>query len=543
MISANWRSGNARSCSSLGIRRVALQELPKTLEIMDDVVQDDLDKNEEEMPELTEGVDSIDTIIQFNKHHFFTASRNRSLDISIHRVVPSGESVPLGMIRSEGILKYWSNRKNDSSEPLRITEMRLDGEENSAVDDTVLRLVVFYSTGQFTLFRISFLTPNSLITFSSIELFTHSPFLSSTTAYDPIYLARLHGLLLVTCSESFVLRFWQCNSKNQFVQIDRSWKSHEIWSPASLTLEPVEERGKEDEDIYSRPLSKPTITKFKVTLAYSTPSLSSVGVNVFTIDFAPIIPAPASTNSSVGHHSSSIEISTQHAIAPIQFDQLRRLRTWRNDARSLVTGIEHDPPFVVLSKSDNTIDVYEVISTPSPPVTPSIRPPPPNLALSASAAHTPSSPHVPKLSIVPRRTLYGHHSAVTSLSMIDGKCVSAGSDGNLKIWDLSQSNPPSIDQHPHNNGLNVVVNEANRVRIEVEVERDAMTSMRSAFEQLKEETGGSEGFRSRLKRVFFDDDKIVVIVSADEASSSEAGVGVREGERNLNEDVRILRFD
>lgn len=93
------------------------------------------------------------------------------------------------------------------------------------------------------------------------------------------------------------------------------------------------------------------------------------------------------------------------------------------------------------------------------------------------------------------RTLVGHCSAVESVVIEEGegkggRCVSAGRDGGVRIWDLENT-------------------EEEGVRVEQE--------------------GGQSSVEGGASKVYFDEEKIVLVA------------GGRRGE--VVEEIRVLRFD
>lgn len=436
------------------VREAVLAEVPRDLGFVgvEEPVEEQWERREQRKAET-------DTILQFHQHYFFTASRTPSAipTISVRQTVPSGPSVLIATLVSSS---------SPTSSPSAVTELRLDDRTSSS---NVLRLAAFYSTGAFTLFDLVLPTSSTAFSFTRLSpplVSTHSP------TPDPILLARLYSPLLVTVSAAFVLRFWRIGEGIE--EAGPRLQSRESWWPVVLTLQSVVEAAEtEDEWGTKVEATEGREERYKVTLAYSTPifpSSWSVGVQEFLVSIPPSFPSTSKRS-----RPPRITLTSRHAIALPRTSPPRD--SFPTRATDLVTSISHADPWIVTSRSDNTLDVYEVVSAPPPP------PPSPtqiHLAVIPAAS----------LQVLHRRTLFGHTGAVESVAIEAGKCVSGGADGRVKVWELGGEGT----------GLTVLE------------EGEAVAG------------GGEKG--GRIRRVWFDEEKIVSVV--------EGG----EGER-----VRVLRFD
>lgn len=287
-ISANWRSGNARTSTlGRGIRRAVLPAAPP------DVVLEPTRRPAERLAadssaySATEG--ETDTLVQIYHNYIFTASRSPSStstipEVSVQQSLPSGGSISLGTVSSSRLINYFSTRP-DFRPPLSITELRLDDSSSSSSSPI---LAVFYSTGQFSLFRLTLPASTSpSLPLSAQEVYTSlalgSPlsyaFASRFSApFDPICLARLNGELLVTCSEAMVVRFWHIRETGDGnfdleegeTPLQASEKS---WRPVVLSLEKIEEAEDEQEECWNggRGMVSEGRVRYRASLAYSTP--------------------------------------------------------------------------------------------------------------------------------------------------------------------------------------------------------------------------------------------------------------------------------
>ena len=210
-----------------------------------------------------------ETLLQVYQQYFISANRAPSPfpsdppTITISHTVPSGTTQHLASISSSRLSDFYSSRP-DFRPPLSISKLRLDESAPFSPSSSIL-LSVFYSTGQFSIFRLFFPTTTTPFHFEEVHtslslsssIYTHS----STTPFDSVSLAKLHYPLLVTCSKSFTLRFYQLSTTKEggleVRETETPLQSRERWAPVVLSLEKVRSRNKE--------------RSFKVCLAYSLP--------------------------------------------------------------------------------------------------------------------------------------------------------------------------------------------------------------------------------------------------------------------------------
>ncbi|GAA5932559.1 hypothetical protein JCM1841_004313 [Sporobolomyces salmonicolor] len=569
-ISTNWRSGTAKSSTLLGqtVRKAVLAEVPNDLALSGgETTEQESVGYEEGSVRVGDTRETTDTLLQFYQHYFFTASRSPSTlpdtlpSITVHQTLPTGDSFVLARFTSTRLCDFYSSRP-DFRPSLAITELRLDEASARTGHPSHLLLAVFYSTGQFSVFRLTL--PSTSASFFAREVYISlalnsplsHPFISNISRFDPVGLARLHSPLLVTCSRSFTLRFLRVvETEGEEIELEETetpLQSRESWAPVSLTLATIDERGGEtrERDWEGKENAKEEgDQKFKVTLAYSTPVFPAswtVGIQEFDITIPPIpsrkdvaAPLPALARP-------RLSITARHASAPPLHTPLpstpRRTNVFSPpgvSSQSPVTSIEHADPFIVTSRVDNTIDVYEVTSLPLSLSSP--RPPPPTTTRLHLSTRAPP-PTLPSLRIEHRRTLFGHTARVSSvaISTTEGgeqKCISAGDDGAVKVWSLGPAAPGAGKKRAREGATTVIAREQDEVEPASEwqqMKRRRSVGLRGRAQPTLDgrdrDIKGGEGDRpERIKRVFVDEDKIVVVGS---------GRGGGEGER-----VRVLRFD
>ncbi|GAA5856948.1 hypothetical protein JCM8547_008481 [Rhodosporidiobolus lusitaniae] len=576
-VSRNWRSGSARTSTlGKGLRQAVLPEAPPDLELRTSSAAQPASPPSR----ATASTDDVDTLLQFHHHLFFTASRSpvsspsiNPPTVTVHQTLPSGDSAVVGSFSSSTLREFFSSRPTFRP-PVSITEMRLDETPSSSSHELLFAL--FYSTSQFSLFRLtlpSFSSPS--FPFSAREVYTslalgsplaYPTLARSTSPYDPVQLARLNGSLLVTCSESLMVRFWRISDSGEgALHVDEAetplQTSERSWQPVVLSLTKVGQDKQEEEEKEHDVVDQ----QYRATLAYSTPVFPeswTVGMQEF------LITVPLQSSSS----RPRLSITARHATAPPILSALpptpRRTSVFstssspvsRSSTSSPVTGLEHHHPFLVTSRSDNQLDVYEVVSAPpAPPPTaplplsprfPSSTPPFSRIRLSR-----PSLPSPPQLKLEHRRTLFGHTARVTSVALVDGtstglsagaegavRCISAGDDGAVKVWELTPSGSGSGKKRKRGGaGVEEVVDvqAAPEVREEEgggetawkRMKRRRMAGLHGRGEEAEHvptAAGGERDRPERVKRVMVGEDKIVLV------GAGEGGAG---------ESVRVLRFD
>ena len=260
---------------------------------------------------------------------------------------------------------YSSGGCSDLEATVTITELRLD----ESTIDGLFRLAVFYSTGQFILLRITLV--------DTVPGYTVGEDYSSLTlseAADPVIAARYESPLLVTVSSAFLLRFRHITPSKTFdqaVQVSLTqpaFRSSLCWRPLVLTL------------------SKTGVDQYRASIAFSTPFYPSswtVGLQQFDLRL------PHTAN----NQTDELSIDTHSAICIPQSQAIRPI--------PLVTAIHHSDAFIVTSRSDNTIDVHEVIQPEG----------------------------VNPLRVEYRTSLFGHNTSVQRISIQGDRCVSGGLDG------------------------------------------------------------------------------------------------------------------
>ncbi|KAM0790554.1 hypothetical protein ACM66B_004423 [Microbotryomycetes sp. NB124-2] len=564
-ISVNWRRGVARSSTiTKAVRQSVLAPAPGDLAVEGEQppvpppVSPSRHRSRPVAGQRRSRARPTDTILQFHGQLFFTASRSQTSNaptVVVHRAVPSGgDSVFVDNISSPALAEFLATGTDRQSTAMSITEMRLDEVERSFDlhrRNQPLLLAVFYSTGQYSLFSIETDPDTSMLAWQEVYCsLSVSPLSRLTLAFDPVVLARVHSPLIVTCSSSFIIRFLRVRrvhddddkklTRTVVEEIGPTMQSNETWEPVSLTVkETTTLRENVDVGVLARvAMSIPDggqDRSFKVTLAYSTPVYPD-GWTVGLQEFIWTIPQDPRRR---------CLFDSFHATAPLS-DQPRFGGEFGHARSSdLVTAIEHSDPFVVTSRADNTIQVYETVHHRCQPLQRD------RDDLFTSRRFEVGSSRA--FELIHRRTLFGHTSGVTSVAVESetGTCVSMAKDGQVKVWQLRCGQDEREDQ-PRGRRENAPVDvvdsrgqeqeqeESDRVEVEqvrkpsiwdeMKALRRRNKSHRKTTSRSSERDDAQEANDSQevARKVWFDRDKIVSIVS---------------DEHSRHEEVRVLRFD
>lgn len=199
------------------------------------------------------------------------------------------------------------------------------------------------------------------------------------------------------------------------------------------------------------------LTPLLPIVSIRSPGADTVRSDLLRTEFIVSLPSPSSAST---FSRRRLTISSRNAIAQPIHTPLpstpRRTSAFSPPSpvstrtpRTPVTSIEHSHPFIVTSRRDNQLDVYEIVS---PPSSASTVPAPPE-AFSTPSRIQPSlstscPPPLPPLKLEHRRTLFGHTARVAGVALLEGvdrdgavRCVSAGDDGKVKVWELRPSSP------------------------------------------------------------------------------------------------------
>lgn len=218
---------------------------------------------------------------------------------------------------------------------------------------------------------------------------------------DPVVLATMHHPVLITCTLSFHVSVYSLavDEGSNCPKHLSTMHSDVSFHPAALSLFPTPA---EDDIGKSSP-------SFRAALTYCSPLYPSswtIAVQEFGVDlnrYSGDVWRGECCNVGRGD-----EADDEDEIWP------RKIRPIVGVKGSRAVGVGTDGRWCVLAGEDNQIQVYS-LPTPSPSPPPS-RPSP----------------------ILHAQTLLAHSSAVTSISLNAGRCVSGGRDGRVLVWELDE---------------------------------------------------------------------------------------------------------
>lgn len=428
-IAHNWKVGKART-TRLPLRSAVLPKISLSTEI-NDLLDEQLGVASSAGAIIAAPSTAFQARTRQQEHakvvwhgqHYFIASEDVQEgglpSIDVFRIEPTSQT-------SHKVASIASKALKGKGHPgsLSVTELQLDAAAATGNMDGI-RLVVFYSNGQYSLFRIKNTGPTSVTT----DITFTEEYFSSQTSSRPTIMARLHSPILVTSSSDLSVRFRIVEERHD--SDTGASVVHVVTSPSTmyttLCFAPMSMRLIRREDPssgFAKLKAEQSPQRFQLSLAYSTPyypAAFTVGIQVFNIT------VPVNSKRTPARRR-SLEIFARSAIAVPPSSELST-----GTSQAIVNTIEHDGPYIVASKSDNTISVYRVVDCLSDSWLSSVQ----------TANSVPLSPV--KLNAIPLqlrhiRTLFGHTAAVDAVGLMKGRCVSTGRDG-IKVWELPQTKP------------------------------------------------------------------------------------------------------
>ncbi|UZJ57414.1 hypothetical protein CBS101457_006734 [Exobasidium rhododendri] len=344
--------------------------------------------------ERSSSTSSSSTLVDSNRSHIFTSSHSSDPEDGTPTILvfPSScrsNSIENGESSQESVCKYQSSKLlGETHVGLHITSLAVERGECAGGS---VRIFVGYSNAD-----------ASLLCFDTVKRSFHQERFIADRSSEPIVSAVLHSSLLVTCTANFRIRIYRVKGTSaQLLEERRTYSCH--W-PATLRLEPLSGL---DGDSY-----------FRLSIAYSSP-VYPIG---WTVGLQEII---------IGLHSSlssrSASARQAHVVTRIdspskddrKWKALSRHNT-KEDRRKQVgrlTSLSYEDPFIVVGTEDNEVICFKVAGT--------------TQTVDAASALSPSP-----LSLSLVCTFQGHTGSVHSVSLNEGRCVTGGGDGSVRVWKL-----------------------------------------------------------------------------------------------------------
>jgi hypothetical protein len=263
---------------------------------------------------------------------------------------------------------------------------------------------------------------------------------------DPTIICEFHWPVLVSCTERFYISVWRIPDLTEVTGSDGSplrpsptllqtLHSSVSFHPATLSLtrlprtDSAEEDGEEDASADLRTTSV-VADSYRATLAYSVPLYPERWtLAVQDID----ISIPGSGNRST---TGDVECGECFHVGRSATAGSKTLRNrWPLLARSEIVGVKGDRAIgialgsscCVLAGSDNQIQVYELPDRS------------PGAGLPKQHVQPPHTASAVRREIRHVQTLLAHSSAITAIALDQGRCVSAGNDGRILVWQVDRA--------------------------------------------------------------------------------------------------------
>lgn len=225
--------------------------------------------------------------------------------------------------------------------------------------------------------------------------------IQETCAY-PIVAAVLTSPLLVTCTASFHLRLYKVDkSDSTLLEERRTYSCH--W-PASLRLEAISDAS--TSSFSSR-------KSYRFSIAYSTPVYPlgwTVGLQEIIIQ-KDLLTSSRSASARKAYVVTQIDSPSRDDRKKVSAIDRPTLEERRQQVGRL-TSLSYEDPYIVVGTKDNEVVCFKVVGAASN------EKPDTDLCLS----------HV--------CNFQGHTGTVHSVSLNEGRCVTGGSDGSVRVWRL-----------------------------------------------------------------------------------------------------------
>lgn len=252
-----------------------------------------------------------------------------------------------------------------------------------------VRLFLGYSNGDCCSLRFN----------TSEHIFHDEEFIDAAPS-DIVVTAALCSPLLVTCTADFRIRIYHAGlTPVRFIEERRTYSCH--W-PATLRLDKLHGKGEKE--------------LFRLSVAYSSP-VYPIG---WTVGLQEIVLGTQSSIMSRSACARQAHIVTS-IDSPSRDSKRRRLmgRPGIADTRrhqvGRLTSLSYEDPFIVVGTEDNDVVCFRV---------------------EGSVRQTDNLVSPPPLSLGHVCTFQGHTGTVHSVSLNEGRCVTGGSDGSVRVWRL-----------------------------------------------------------------------------------------------------------
>ncbi|KAJ9110315.1 hypothetical protein QFC19_001718 [Naganishia cerealis] len=374
------------------------------------------------------------------------------------------------------------------SRPDLITCIKVDGNDMAFSQGGTqhtgsIRIAVFYQSGGFVILSIK---PHSFAVGKSTtqapprltwcRLLVHKSSNTSSRSRrsvyraraqgDPVVISEFHSPILISCSQKFYISVWQlpepCVSDHrpdgshspmqgeQDAILLKILHSPVSFHPATLGLKRIiaPNPDQEEDSGSHQPKIAEKLHHYRASLAYTVPlyperwtlaiqdfDVSILGTHERTVSSAALGTVEIGDCFHAGRSSSSGSYRL-----PIRWP-LRPTSEIVGVKGESAIGIGLDDHFAVLAGSDNQIQVYKV------PERSSLQSPELQPVATQDSSSTSSSRRIARQSygasalrreIKHVQTLLAHSSAITAIALENGRCVSAGNDEKILVWNVDR---------------------------------------------------------------------------------------------------------
>lgn len=386
-VSRNWQNGNFSS------RQLQILQEQNGMMLEDVLASSSTlpDTEKSETKHVHPG-----TLIDSTQSHIFATFRTSDQIETCPSVLvfPSGCREDFSKETSQGSLaRYQSSVMASKKYPnLFISSLVVDRGEKRGSN---VRLFVGYSSGD-----------SSILHFDCATNHFHDEILLDDKSSECIVAAALYCDMLVTCTSDFRLRIFNM-VKDKFTLIEerRTYSCH--W-PASFRLEPVE--SKNDDGL-----------QFRLSIAYSSPVYPmgwTVGLQELVIGTSSTL-SSRSASARRAHVITCIDSPTKQEKKRNHRVEVQRNKEQIRNQVGRLTSLSYENPFIVVGTKDNDVICYRVA-----------------VVGSTDEICTSTGSVLPALELSHVCTFQGHTGTVHSVSLSEGRCVTGGSDGSVRIWRL-----------------------------------------------------------------------------------------------------------
>lgn len=344
------------------------------------------------------------------------------------------------------------------SRPDYITCITVDSNDMMAEASTStrrepVRLVLFYQSGGFVVLSVKLDSTSTTagrqprVTWTRLVVYepTDVSRRARRSAYtrrsgDPTVLCELDSPVLVSCTERFYISVWRLPdfatdaATHRLPVLLQTLHSPVSFHPATLRLKhlPRQDSAKVNiEDAWKESESRCVSEAYRASLAYSVPLYPERWtLAVQDIDITLPLNDP----------SGDVECGECFHVAKSIMPGAKSLRNrWPLLPRSEIIGVKGDRAIgiglgdtcCVLAGSDNQIQVYQL-----PDRSASLEP---DTVAAGGRWEPPHMASTTRREIRHVQTLLAHSSAITAIALDLGRCVSAGNDGRILVWQVDRA--------------------------------------------------------------------------------------------------------